>query len=138
MKVIALRGDVSTGKSHVINIVYQFLLQDGWVQVPTHFRILGNPAYEDIIDILQKGAQTIGVIGAGDYQIGAIALSKLLKELELKGCDIAVCACRTNPKIEAAVNNYANHFWHDKTTSTGRENDRIVNGIDATALFNLV
>jgi hypothetical protein len=54
MKVITLRGAENTGKSHVINMVYSFLLRDGYTQVPGNFRELGNPKFEDIIDILTK------------------------------------------------------------------------------------
>lgn len=138
MKVVALRGAENTGKSHVINIVYQFLLKDKWIQVPGHFRILGNPKYEDIIDILTKNNTLIGFIGTGDYQIGDLGLSKLLKELETKGCDVVICSCRTNPKIEAAVLKYQNHLWVDKTVSSSEENNRIVNSIDAEIIYNLI
>lgn len=138
MKIIALRGVENTGKSHVINIVYQFMLKDRWIQLPGHFRELGNSIYEDVIDILVKDEKLVGIIGAGDYQIGNIGLSKLLKELEIKGCDVVICSCRTNPKIEAAVLKYPNSLWINKTLSTGRNNDRIVNGIDAVGLFNLI
>jgi hypothetical protein len=138
MNVIALRGNVDTGKSHVINIVYQFALKSGWKQVPGHFRILGNPKFEDIIDILSKDDRLLGFIGAGDYQIGDIGVGNLLKELYNKGCDVVVCSCRTNHKIEKAISNYTNHTWVQKTLSTGKENDRIVNGIDAKTIFNLI
>ena len=47
MKLIALRGKENTGKSHVINITYQFLLSDGWVQVPGNYRELGNKIHND-------------------------------------------------------------------------------------------
>ena len=138
MKLIALRGKENTGKSHVINIAYQFLLNEGWIQVPGNFRVLGNPIYDDIIDILEKDNALIGIIGAGDYQIGLMGLKNLIKELEDKNCDIVLCACRTNPKIEIAVTNFPNHTWIDKTISTGRDIDRIANNIDLRKIMNQI
>lgn len=135
MKVIALRGDKNTGKSHTINIVYQFLLKDKWLQVQGHFRVLGNPTYEDIIDILEKDGILLGIIGMGDYIRTDGSLAKLIKELELKGCHIVICSCRNNPKIEIAVSQYQNHFFIDKTPSTGENNNRIVNGFDAERIL---
>jgi len=138
MKIIALRGAENTGKSHVINIVYQFLLMGGWSQIPGNFRILGNKIFEDVIDILQKEKILIGIIGAGDYQIGNMGLKNLIDELKNKGCQIIICSCRNNPKIEKAVTLNHDYIWVDKTLSTGRDNDRIVNGIDAEHIINLV
>lgn len=138
MKVIALRGSVNTGKSHVINIVYQFLLRDGYVQVPGHFRTLGNLKFEDVIDILTKDGILVGIIGMGDYQRGVNSLANLLRELETKGCHVAICACRDIPAIEAAVTHYPQHVFVNKTPSAGRDNDRIVDGIDAQAIVALI
>lgn len=138
MKIIALRGGENTGKSHVINIVYQFLLSEEWSQVQGHFRELGNPIYNDMIDILSKENILLGIIGAGDYQIGDMGLKNLIGELENKGCQIIICACRNNPKIEKTVYNYPDHNWIDKTLSNGRYNDRIVNGIDAQTIVSIV
>jgi hypothetical protein len=136
MKVIALRGEKDTGKSHTINVVYHFLLRDNWVQVPGHFRLLGNPDFEDFLDILSKDSLVIGIIGMGDYIIGPGSVKNLLKELENKGCHVAICACRTSPKIEAAVNGYPEHVWVEKTLSAGIENNRIVNVANAIQIIN--
>lgn len=138
MKIIALKGKENSGKSHVINNVYHLALRDNWNQIPGNFRILGNPKFEDIIDILTKDGMLLGFIGAGDYQIGDIGLGNLLKELENKACDVVVCSCRTNPKIEAAILKYQNHVWVDKTVSMGEENNRIVNAIDAEKIYDLI
>jgi hypothetical protein len=137
MKVIALRGSVSSGKSHTINIVYQLLLVEGFRQVPGYFRELGNPMNEDIIDVLEKDNTLVGVIGIGDYERGEVALSKLLKELEKIGCKIVFCTCRSNrPGIEEAVSNYIDHVFVGKTTSLGASNHRIVNNIDAKRMLD--
>lgn len=139
MIVIGLSGDVNTGKSHVINIVYQFLLNRGFSQVPGVFRILGNPKFEDVFDVLQNDKIKVGIIGMGDYQKGSNSLKSLLAEIENLGCDIAICACRTNPKIEQAVTNYPNHhLLHKTVTSADPSIWRIDNNIDANRIVNLV
>lgn len=138
MKVIALRGPQNTGKSHTLNIVYQLLLRDRYVQVPGHFRVLGNPVFEDFIDILEKDGQWVGLVGMGDYQRGSGSLRNLLGELQNKGCKLSLCCCRDNPKIERAVTNYPNHLFVNKTPSAGPDNDRIVNAFDADAMFTLI
>lgn len=138
MKIIALKGKENSGKSHVINIIYQFLLNNNYVQTVGNFRILGNPIYDDIIDILEKNDIRIGIIGTGDYQIGKLGLKNLLKELEQKKCDFIVCACRENPKIEKAVTSYLDHIWIDKTPSNDRSYDRISNNLDANKIITLL
>jgi hypothetical protein len=136
MKVITLRGAENTGKSHVINMVYSFLLRDGYTQVPGNFRELGNPKFEDIIDILTKDDVLIGFVGMGDYQTGkGSSLKSLLEELKIKGCHIAICASRNNAKIISAVTEYPNHHIVDKTISSGSSNNRIVNVIDANSII---
>lgn len=137
MKVIALSGAEDTGKSHTINIAYSFLLRDGYVQVPGNFRGLGNSNNKDCIDILEKDGKKVGFVGMGDYINGAgKSLKSLLEELELKGCDTALCAARDNPKILAAVQAYSHHIIIQKTLSTGEENNRIVNTHDAIVMIS--
>lgn len=138
MKVVALRGPVDSGKSHTLNIVYQLLLKDGYVQVPGYFSILGNPVFEDILDILEKKGKRVGVCGMGDYAIGGGSLQNLLAQLAANTCDVAVCACQLKPRIQKAVTAYPLHHFIDKAPSTGESTHRIVNGIDADAMFRLV
>jgi len=135
MKIIALLGSQNSGKSHTVNIAYCFLLRDGYTQVPGHFRILGDAVFEDVFDVLKKGGKKVGIIGMGDYIIGADSLKNLLAEMQDHGCEFVICACRDNPKIEAAVRAYPSHIFVAKTPSTGRENDRIVNTQDAISLI---
>ena len=138
MKVIALRGTANTGKSHTINVVYGFLLKDGYEQVPGHFRILGNPVFNDIMDMLTKNDVKVGIVGMGDYQRGEGSLTRLLNEIENKGCEIVICACRDIPGIEKAVTQYENHIFIDKTISSGSDNHRIVNSVDALRIIQAI
>ncbi len=138
MKIIALRGSKNTGKSHTMNTVYQLLLKEGYIQEPGHFRLLGNPLFEDVIDILIKDGVRLGIIGMGDYQRGEGSLAKLIKELEAKKCDVVICACRKIPNLEKAITQYPNHIFIDKTISSGDSNNRIVNGIDAKKIIGFL
>lgn len=139
MKVVALVGEGNTGKSHTINVVYNFLLKDGYCQIPEHFRILGNPIYEDFIDILEKDEIKIGFAGMGDYITGeGRSIKNLLAELYIKECDVAICACRNNPKMLMAVQSYTPHSIVIKTLSKGNENHRIVNVADALKIIALI
>ena len=138
MKVIGLKGRKGSGKSHTINIVYSFLLRDGYSQVPGYFRVLGNPKFEDVFDILTKDGVKVGIIGMGDFQKGKGGLGNLIKGMEKNGCDVVVCACRNEPKIEKGVTQYKNHHFVDKTISTGNNNNRIVNVIDAERVIRLI
>lgn len=139
MKVIALKGAKNTGKSHVINMVYSFLLRDGYTQIPGNFRVLGNPKFEDIIDILSKDDVLIGFVGMGDYQIGqGSSLKSLLEEIKSKGCHIAICACRDIANIVNAVTQYPNYHIVDKTQSSGNSNNRIVNLTDANTMISKI
>lgn len=139
MKVIALIGEENTGKSHTINIIYTFLLRDGYSQIPGNFRELGNPAHKDFIDILEYHDKKVGFISLGDYVTGVgRSLRSLLEELQIKGCDVAVCASRNNPRIISAVTAYPLHVLENKTRSSGRENDRTVNVKDALKMITYI
>ncbi len=135
MKVIALVGEENTGKSHTINLVYNFLIRDGYTQVEGNFRNLGNPVFEDFIDIIEKNGIKVGFVGMGDYITGeGRGLKSLLSELQTKRCDVAICASRTNPKMLMAVKVYS-HDIVEKTLSTGIANHRIVNVLDALEMI---
>lgn len=138
MKVITLSGPANTGKSHTINVIYTFLIRDGYRQVPNFFRELGNPKHKDFIDILTKDGLKLGIVSLGDYIKGKGSLRRFLKELEINGCDVVICASREHPKILAAVRNYSSHFIVLKTTSLGRDNDRIVNVDDSINMISYI
>lgn len=139
MKIIALLGTENSGKSHTINTTYSFLLRDGYTQVPGYFRVLGNPKFEDFFDILFKNDIKVGFVGMGDYIVGpGKSLKSLLQELENLGCDVAICACRDEPKIKAAVSTFTNHHFVNKTSSSSEECYRVVNAADAQKLITLI
>ena len=85
-----------------------------------------------------KSARCATGIGMGDYQIGGSNLSILLDDLAKRGCDVTICCCRNIAAIETHVSFYSDHLFVNKTISTGRANDRIVNGLDAQRMFDYV
>ena len=136
MKVIALRGIENSGKSHTINVLYSFLIRDGYKQVPGHFEIQGNPKFQDIFDILTKDGILVGVIGMGDFENTPHSIDKLISDLETKGCDIILCACRNKSGIlNKVLHKYPSVIWVDKEFSTVESQNRIVNVSDANRMI---
>ncbi len=135
MKVIVLKGISSIGKSETLNIVYQFLLKDGYVQVPGHYRELGNKKYNDCIDILEKKDAKVGIAMMGDYEkyykdaIAGDIVQDLLLYLDRNECDIAICACNSTLKIAESFikDNFENEII-DKLPTTNLSERRIANG----------
>ncbi|WP_430899374.1 MULTISPECIES: hypothetical protein [unclassified Paraflavitalea] len=136
MKVIALNGPENSGKSHTINIAYTLLLEMGYIQVTNKFENLGNPKYEDFTDILTKDNIKLGIVAMGDYINGNSSLKNLLLNLEKEKCNIAICACRNNPKIISAVEKYTDHKIENKTSTSDETLFRIVNFNDAKRLLS--
>jgi len=104
IKIIALEGSENSGKSHVINIVYQFLICKGWEQESGNYEELGDKSNEDILDVLLKDGIRLGIIGMGDYIVGKNSLRHLIERLIEKDCKIIICTFRTDkPKIRIAI-----------------------------------
>ncbi|MBS1618879.1 MAG: hypothetical protein JST76_10195 [Bacteroidetes bacterium] len=118
--------------------MYNLLLADGYKQEEGHFKILGNPDFEDVIDVLVNDEFRIGIIGMGDYQRGEGSLKKLLAVLESKNCNVAICACRNTSGIEAAIKNYKEHTFIDKTLVSEQSQYRIQNVKDALSILDVI
>ena len=142
MKVIALKGYANNGKTETLNYVYQFLLAKGYTQLAGHFEVLGNPKIRDFMDVLEDKEKTlkVGFATMGDFSRKKSASVKdLLAKLETKGCDIAVCACRTDLiGTIKAVKSYPNHIFIDKLVSTTVDLERIVNHADASNIISQI
>ena len=140
MDIIALTGKSSCGKSETLNIVYQFLLKEGYIQVQNgvHFEVLGNPKQRDFIDILENGNKKVGIVTPGDYPDFSVRTNLLI--LEKAGCNIAITACTTdnqNPILQ--LNKYyPNNIKILKTLATIDSQERIANNLDAQTIFNLL
>lgn len=120
-------------------MVYHYLLRDGFVQVPGHFRILGNPLNDDVLDILTNNEELlVGIIGMGDYDdTGLEPLSGLINELVLKGCSIIICACTNKASIVKSIQKF-NPIIVVKTTSSNNSQFRIINHLDAESIIALM
>lgn len=142
MDIIALKGNANSGKSETLNIVYQFLLRSGFTQVPGHFRVLGNPAQRDFLDIVERNSMKIGIATMGDYQKYLKGVKEgdivqdLLKYLESNGCTKAICAC--NSKLNLALSYIQNHqhVLLEKTETSILAEQRVSNGEDAELIFS--
>lgn len=89
MELIVLQGQPDCGKTTTINIVYYLLLQNGYKQVVGNFMNLGK---NDFLDVLENGAQRIGIVSQGDWCRGPYAVKLHLKKLCNAGCSKTICA----------------------------------------------
>jgi hypothetical protein len=139
MDVIALTGISNSGKTETLNILYQIILLNGYVQVPGHFRDLGNG---DCLDVFEKNGVRVGIVTQGDYVIGAHSVINHLHVLDVAGCVKCICACTTSkPKILIAIRmayTAPPPLLVPKTPSPVVSSNRIVNGADANHLYTLI
>lgn len=144
MDIIALRGSTNVGKSETLNIVYQFMLLFGYTQVSGHFRVLGNPANKDCIDILEKKGIRIGIVMMGDYEKPNAeapqqdTIPGLLTYLQNNGCVKAICACNNSLKNALIFIQTYNHIFINKTITNNPAEQRIINGEDADKIYKLI
>ena len=126
------------GSLKLLNIVYQIMLLFGYVQVPGHFRQLGNPDQKDFIDLLEKKGNRIGLVSLGDYAPPhKDSLLNHLTTLHSLGCNKAVCACSIRPpKIALSISAFAPLFVN-KTVCPEPEH-RLRNGEDAERIYKLI
>lgn len=133
MKVLALSGDTSVGKTSTLNIVYQLLLNSGYNQVPGHFLDLAN---RDFLDVLQKGEEIVGIVTQGDYVIGLHSVKSHLQKLKNIGCVKTICACTTrNPKIKINIQAYSLHIFINKTQEPKMALQRIADNAIANQII---
>lgn len=142
-KIIALRGDSNKGKSKTLNIVYQYLLLFGYLQVPKYFDVLGNRDQYDFIDIVEKKGVKVGIATMGDYQNGLQRKRKDSVETQIDhlvavGCDVVVCA--VNSGLTRAISHISSypHEFVNKSVSLSDDEERIKNGEDAERIYKLI
>lgn len=131
MKVIALRGKESCGKTQTLIKVYEMMKTQGFQSLsglPEDYRDLAN---HDFRDVLEYNGRRIGIVSQGDYARnnpnGAISVKNLLKDLEEdKQCDIAVCACQIGKgkgSIQKAIDSYQGEYIDKQKSASGIEQD---------------
>jgi hypothetical protein len=135
--IIALRGKHNSGKSETIRILYSLLLQNGYQQGKTNYRV----GCKDFYSFFTKNRKIICITSSGDtYDI----VHNQLKKFVDKGCYICVCACRLydrNPKGTIAAilefNKYSLLFI-PKLVSNNKHTWTVTNRKDARSLLALV
>ena len=139
MIVLALEGQPSCGKSETLNIVYQFLLNDGYTQLPNKYSNLGNLKMRDFTDILVKGNKKIGIVTQGDYVTTPNSIKNHLSKLFQENCTIAICACTTkNPKAKLQVMHYPQSTFFPKQPTNISSLQRVENNMIAQRIFNSI
>ncbi len=136
-RIIALRGRGNSGKSATIRLLYDLLVQNGYQQINSNFKVDGG----DFIAIFSKNGQLIGVTSSGDtYDL----VHDSLQELINASCNICICACRTFDRVPPGTNaaiieftNYENQFI-EKTVDDNEATQRTTNGRDAQNLFSAI
>ncbi len=87
MRIIALRGDDSCGKTTTLNIVYERMRNNGGE--PTYKKTEGNPVYNDFSDIVDYKGLKIAFFTMGDY---SKVTTRIIKEYEVLNVDVLILA----------------------------------------------
>lgn len=126
MKIIALKGERDSGKTTTLNIVYQFMLDNDYIQIPNSFKQIGGDL-SDFRDVLIKDSIKVGILTPGDEG----PLSKIkLEELKNEGCHIVIIGWRNNVQLWKTANN--NHtIIVNKSPKKPKRLQRIYNHRDA-------
>lgn len=138
MELIVLKGNPNRGKTETLNIVYQFLLVDGYKQIPGFFKDL---KHGDFIDVLSdpKG-RIIGIVTQGDYPKGDYSVGNHLKYLENAKCIKTICAQTlgdTKERIAKTIATYT-HKHLEKKEESDKSLQRIVNHKDAIKIKDML
>ena len=141
MKVIALRGEPNTGKTHTLRKVHQLMLKMGFQQVPGTYEDHGNG---DFLDVLEFNGRRVGIVSQGDYAKNhktALSVGALLGRLQEMGCEIAICACtigESKGRIQEAINTYTEHVYIEKQKANSPDDYEEVNTQDAKIILSIL
>ena len=92
MHITMLKGDKDTGKTTVLNLVYDELLKQGWkVELPK--KLIGPAEGKDFVATLTKDKKRIAFFTSGDYTIFVFVAIEIIARLDV---DILLIACRTD------------------------------------------
>jgi hypothetical protein len=135
MKLIALRGKVKTGKTTVIDIVYHFLIRDGYIQFPGEFRSIGPSRSQCFVDCLTWNTIKVGISNTGNYQSGKNSMQSLITKFEELQCNMMIIDCLQDSGNEKLIANYKNHAFVEKTEERDISLIRITNVHDAEEII---
>lgn len=130
--IICLRGKSEIGKTSSIRAIWKRLNIEN--QPPLH------QSADDICAVVPFCNQTIGIASQGDP---GSEQKKWLEELVTLGCEIIVCASRTNGNTVGAVETAAKRgeyvtIWFSPFYSTDFDNTNILNDCTAEAVIGLI
>jgi energy-coupling factor transporter ATP-binding protein EcfA2 len=120
MKVIMLRGPSSCGKTTILNLVYDTLMNTHNATIHTAKMPLGGNS-KDFEAILNYNGKTVSIFTMGDYSIG---VTNTMKKYAGFPADVLVIACNDRFKRPmTAINNYPNSIIA-KTRQLSANNDQ--------------
>ena len=135
MKIIALKGPGTTGKSTTLNLVYDDLIKLG-AKILVSKTVLGNPKHRDFECVLEYLSKKVAFYTMGDYSGYTIeAIDKYNKGL----CDVLIIA--TNDKFvkpTAKILKFPSNVIIPKTiaTPTIPSNIQIANDLDKNTVIS--
>jgi hypothetical protein len=133
MKIIALRGPYSCGKSTTLNLTYRELLNNG-AKSKDKQPIGTNP--DHFCDTLTWKGLTIGILTMGDY---SYMILDCIKEYEQKRYNVFITACNDRfIKPYKKISNYPGSYIHNKVKAADPSLEASENAADAMLLARLV
>ena len=153
MKVIVLKGRDNSGKTTTLKKVYE-LLKAACEEPETDYKVEleGNDDFRDAINFAGK---RIGIVTQGDYgdeiekdykgvipseleKRPALSVRDHLKILKKKKCDIAICACTTEKKIEKTIKrHYPKNTFIDKEVKSLQEIENTQKAMEIIQILKL-
>jgi hypothetical protein len=131
MKIIALRGSDSCGKTETLNIAYTMLLP--LVAISRGKRQLGGDKRDFEDELVLKNGRKVAFFTMGDYSIHTITA---INKYDSLGFDILVCA--SNIKFVRPIRLIVtfNHVLITKSLATVKANEIIENTKDVTTIIS--
>lgn len=134
MKIIALRGGNSCGKTATLNLVYDNVINNGGVS--TNKKQVGADL-KDFSDIVDYKGQKVAFYTMGDYSVHTI--NAILK-YDKHGVDILVCA--SNIKFKKPIKlilKYSNNLVIKTVANPKNDaNNLLTNTTDANVIFGFI
>lgn len=131
MRIIAIIGPTSCGKTTTLNLVYQELLK---TYTSTNKQQLGgNP--NDFSDILTGNRKKVAIFTMGDYSKPLISA---ILDYANQNCDFLICACNTNRvKPQNLISKYPNNIFN-KTKQSGKKPQSIDNSNVSQSIIRII
>jgi hypothetical protein len=137
MRIIALRGGDSCGKSATLNLVHNHLTSATIGGISTCKVQIGNPIYKDFSDIVNYKGLQIAFYTMGDYANQSI---KAIYDYNILGVDILILASNIKFRKPILLINTFTHNLVFKTIASPKNaaNNLTANTVDANVIFGLI